>query len=402
MPDRPTMPEGEVPPRPEDPLRLAWFDGTALYEHEDPRVGEHRDWGTLIFNYGRNEVRNFLLSNALFWLKQYHIDGLRVDAVASMLYLDYSREPGEWIPNRYGGRENLEAIEFLKKFNELAHAEAPGAVTIAEESTAFTGVSRPTWLGGLGFTFKWNMGWMHDMLVYFSHEPIHRQYHQNDVTFSMMYAFTENFVLPISHDEVVHGKKALLAKMPGDMWQQFANARAFLGYMYGHPGKKLLFMGSEIGQWNEWNSAGGVEWDLLKFDTHRRLQRYVADLNGLYRQEPSLWQVDFEWQGFEWIDFHDARNSVLAFLRRGADLEEFLVFVCNFTPVVRAGYRIGVPAPGRYWEILNSDSEHYGGSNVGNRGAVEAEAQPSHGRDYSIVVTLPPLAVVVLKRKSLK
>jgi 1,4-alpha-glucan branching enzyme len=385
---------------PKDAHGLAYFDGTALYEHEDPRRGEHRDWGTLIFNYGRNEVRNFLLANALFWLKKYHIDGLRVDAVASMLYLDYSRGPGEWIPNQYGGREDLDAIAFLRKFNELAHAEAPGAVTIAEESTAWPGVSRPTYAGGLGFTFKWNMGWMHDMLVYFSRDPVHRQYHQNDVTFSLLYAFTENFLLPISHDEVTHGKRSLLAKMPGDIWQQFANVRAFLGYMYGHPGKKLLFMGSEIGQWNEWNYAAGVEWDLLRFDTHRSLQRYVAEWNRLYRLEPSLWQVDFDWQGFEWIDFHDAQNSIILFLRRAADPRDFLVFGCNFTPVLRSEYRVGVPEPGRYFEILNSDSKDYGGSGVGNQGPVEAAALPCHGREYSILITLPPLAVVVFKRLS--
>ncbi len=385
---------------PKDAHGLAYFDGTALYEHEDPRMAEHRDWGTLIFNYGRNEVRNFLLSNALFWLKKYHIDGLRVDAVASMLYLDYSRQPGEWIPNRYGGRENLEAIDFLRKFNELAHAEAPGAVTIAEESTSWGGVSRPTYVGGLGFTLKWNMGWMHDMLLYFSHDAIHRQYHQNDITFSLLYAFTENFLLPISHDEVTHGKRALLSKMPGDQWQQFANVRAFLGYMYGHPGKKLLFMGSEIGQWNEWSHAAGVEWDLLEFDTHRSLQRYVADWNRLYRSEPSLWQVDFEWNGFEWIDFHDAQSSVISFLRRASNPDDFLLFVCNFTPVVRTGYRVGVPAPGYYREILNSDSNLYGGSNAGNGGGVEAERAPAQGRDHSISVTLPPMAVVVFKRRS--
>ncbi|MBI3666667.1 MAG: 1,4-alpha-glucan branching enzyme, partial [Acidobacteria bacterium] len=363
-------------------------------------LGEHRDWGTLIFNYGRNEVRNFLLSNALFWLKRYHVDGLRVDAVASMLYLDYSREPGEWAPNRYGGRENLEAIDFLKKFNELVHAEAPGAITVAEESTAWPGVSRPTYLGGLGFTFKWNMGWMHDMLEYFAKDPIHRQYHQNDITFSMLYAFTENFILPISHDEVVYGKKALLAKMPGDQWQQFSNARAFLGYMYGHPGKKLLFMGSEIGQWNEWNHAASIEWDLLQFETHRQLKQYVADWNALYRREPSLWQVDFDWQGFEWIDFHDAQASVISFIRRAGapGPEDFLVFMCNFTPVVHHGYRVGVPAPGWYREVMNSDSELYGGSNVGNGGGVHAEEHPCQGRSHSIVITLPPLAVVVFQR----
>jgi 1,4-alpha-glucan branching enzyme len=314
-----------------------------------------------------------------------------------MLYLDYAREPGEWIPNRYGGREDLEAVEFLRKFNELVHAEAPGAVTIAEESTAWPGVSRPTYLGGLGFTFKWNMGWMHDMLRYFSNDPVHRPYHHNDITFSMIYAFTENFVLPISHDEVVYGKKALLAKMPGDYWQQFANARAFLAYMYGHPGKKLLFMGSEIGQWNEWNHDASVEWDLLGFESHARLQRCVRDLNRLYRQEPALWQVDHDWKGFQWIDCHDAQHSVIAFSRQAADGGDFLVFACNFTPVVRSGYRIGVPAAGFYREIFNSDSKLYGGSDLGNAGGVEAEAHPAHGRDCSIVITLPPLAVVVFK-----
>jgi 1,4-alpha-glucan branching enzyme len=385
---------------PKDAHGLVYFDGTALYEHDDPRLGEHRDWGTLIFNYGRNEVRNFLLANALFWLKQYHVDGLRVDAVASMLYLNYSREPGEWIPNRYGGRENLEAIEFLKKFNELVHAEAPGAVTIAEESTAWPGVSRPVYLGGLGFTFKWNMGWMHDMLSYFSREPVHRQYHQNDITFSMMYAFSENFVLPVSHDEVVHLKRSLLAKMPGDYWHQFANARAFLGYMYGHPGKKLLFMSAEIGQWNEWDHGGSVEWDLLGFDSHRQLQRYVADWNRLYREQPALWEVDFDWRGFEWIDFHDAQHSIISFLRRAANPEDFLVFACNFTPVARQEYRVGVPGPGWYREVMNSDSELYGGRNVGNAGGVEAEAQGSHGRSYSLRITLPPLAVVVFQHSA--
>ena len=383
---------------PKDAHGLAYFDGTALYEHEDPRLGEHREWGTLIFNYGRNEVRNFLLSNALFWLKRYHIDGLRVDAVASMLYLDYSREPGQWIPNQYGGRENLEAIEFLKKFNELAHAEAAGAVTIAEESTDWPGVSRPVYLGGLGFTFKWNMGWMHDMLRYFALDPIHRQYYQNDVTFSMMYAFSENFVLPVSHDEVTYGKGALASKMPGGQWQQFANLRAFLGYMYGHPGKKLLFMGSEIAQWTEWNHDASVEWDLLGFDSHRAIRRYVADWNRFYREQPSLWQVDFDWRGFEWIDFHDAQSSVLCFLRRAADPSDFLVFVCNFTPVARHGYRVGVPEPGRYREVLNSDAAVYGGSDAGNAGGVTAEGHPCHGRPHSIVVTLPPLAVVVFQK----
>ena len=382
---------------PKDGHGLAYFDGTALYEHEDPRRGEHRDWGTLIFNYGRNEVRGFLLSNALFWLKKYHIDGLRVDAVASMLYLDYSREPGDWEPNQHGGRENLEAIAFLKKFNELAHAEAPGAITVAEESTSWPGVSRPTYLGGLGFTFKWNMGWMHDMLGYFSRDPIHRRFHQNDITFSMLYAFHENFVLPVSHDEVVHGKKALLSKMPGDQWQQFANSRAFLTYMYAFPGKKLLFMGAEIGQWNEWWHERGVEWELLDFETHRLVQRFVADLNRLYRRQPALHEVDFDWPGFSWIDCHDAHNSIISFLRYAADRRDYLVVICNFTPMVREGYRLGVPDAGRYREVFNSDSRFYGGSDVGNNGGIEAEAEPCHQRSHSIRLTLPPLAVVVLQ-----
>ncbi len=381
---------------PKDAHGLVWFDGTALYEHEDPRKGEHRDWGTLIFNYGRNEVRAFLISSALFWLRRYHIDGLRVDAVASMLYLDYSRPPGEWIPNMFGGNENLEAIDFLKRFNELAHRE-PGAVTIAEESTAFPGVSRPVYAGGLGFTFKWNMGWMHDMLRYFSQDPIYRKYHHNDITFSLLYAFHENFILPISHDEVVHGKRSLLSKMPGDEWQRFANVRAFLSYMYGHPGKKLLFMGCEIGQYEEWNWNTSVRWELLEFDYHRKLQACVRDLNRLYVSEPALYEVDYHWSGFEWIDFHDVDHSVIAFLRRAEDPRDFLVFCCNFTPVPRHGYRFGVPAPGFYQEIFNSDAACYGGSDLHNRPGVLAEPTPWHGRSHSIVVTLPPLAVVVFK-----
>jgi 1,4-alpha-glucan branching enzyme len=380
---------------PKDAHGLAFFDGTALYEHADPRMGEHKEWGTLIFNYGRNEVRTFLISNALFWLKEYHIDGLRVDAVASMLYLDYSRKPGEWVPNVHGGNENLEAIGLLRRFNELAH-QVPGALTIAEESTAFPGVSKPVYLNGLGFTMKWNMGWMHDMLNYFAQDPIYRKYSHNSITFSMLYAFTENFVLPISHDEVVYGKRSLLAKMPGDMWQKFANVRAFLGYMYGHPGKKLLFMGSEIGDWNEWSHDRCLPWELLQFDYHRKLQDYVRELNRVYRSHPALYEVDFSYTGFEWLDFRDVENSIISFLRRSAS-GRFLVFVCNFTPVPRKKYAIGVPEPGYYREILNSDSSLFGGSNMGNAGGVESQPVPSHSRPHSLRITVPPLAVVVFE-----
>ncbi|MGH9618842.1 MAG: 1,4-alpha-glucan branching protein GlgB [Bryobacteraceae bacterium] len=381
---------------PKDAHGLAFFDGTALYEHEDPRLGEHREWGTLVFNFGRNEVRSFLISNALFWLKQYHIDGLRVDAVASMLYLDYSREPGDWRPNIYGGNENLEAIDFLRKTNEIVH-QVPGVITAAEESTAFGGVSRPVYLNGLGFTMKWNMGWMHDMLMYFEKDPIFRKYHQNDITFSMIYAFTENFVLPISHDEVVYGKRALLSKMPGDEWQRFANARAFLSYMYAHPGKKLLFMGSEIGQTSEWNYESQVEWWLLDYEVHRSLQRFCQELNLLYRSEPAMYEVDFQSWGFEWIDFHDSENSIVAFLRRARRSEDYLVFVCNFTPTPQEKYRIGIPEAGPHLEIFNSDAGIFGGSNMGNGGCVNAEPTPSHGRPASAEVTVPPLGVIVLK-----
>ena len=381
---------------PKDAHGLAFFDGTALYEHEDPRKGEHKDWGTLIFNFGRNEVRSFLISNALFWLKKYHIDGLRVDAVASMLYLDYSRKAGEWIPNAYGGNENLEAISFLRKVNELAH-QVPGAMTIAEESTSFTGVSRPVYLNGLGFTMKWNMGWMHDMLAYFARDPIYRRYHQNDITFSMIYAFTENFVLPISHDEVVYGKRALLDKMPGDEWQRFANARAFLSYMWGHPGKKLLFMGCEIGQTAEWNSEGQVEWWLLDHEVHRRFQSFNAALNAMYRSEPALYEVDFSHTGFEWIDFHDADHSIVSFVRRAKNPADYLVFVCNFTPAPYKSYRIGFPEAGLHREIFNSDAEMFGGSNMGNGGVLNVEHRPSHGRQASADVVIPPLGVVVFK-----
>ena len=383
---------------PKDAHGLAFFDGTALYEHADPRKGEQHDWGTLVFNYGRNEVRTFLISNALFWLKEYHIDGLRVDAVASMLYLDYSRKPGEWIPNQYGGNENLEAIDFLRRFNELAHT-VPGAMTVAEESTAFPGVSKPVYLSGLGFTMKWNMGWMHDMLAYFGNDPIYRKFHHNDITFSLLYAFHENFVLPISHDEVVHGKGSLLNKMPGDEWRQFANVRAFLAYMWAHPGKKLLFMGQEIGQREEWNCDTSVRWELLEFDCHRQLQTLMRELNRLYRSSPALYQVDFHSTGFEWIDFHDWEASIIAFLRRAEDPSDFILFCCNFTPVPRQGYEFGVPEEGFYEEILNTDSELFGGSNMGNGGCVSSRPIPKHNRPHSIAVTLPPLSVVAFRKR---
>jgi 1,4-alpha-glucan branching enzyme len=381
---------------PRDAHGLWRFDGTALYEHADPRQGEHREWGTLIFNYGRNEVRTFLLSNALYWLREFHADGLRVDAVASMLYLDYSRKEGEWIPNRYGGRENLEAIEFIKTFNQLAHKE-PGAVTIAEESTAWPAVSRPVYAGGLGFTMKWNMGWMNDMLLYFAKDPIHRRFHQQLITFSMLYAFTENFLLPVSHDEVVHGKRSLVSKMPGDEWQRFANVRAFLAYMFAHPGKKLMFMGSEFGQTDEWNHERALEWWLLQFAVHYKLQTFVRELNALYRREPSLYEVDDTYSGFEWIDLQDADSSVISFVRFARHREDFIVFACNFTPVPRQGYRLGAPKAGVYREILNTDAEMFGGSNMGNGGAVLADNIPFHGRPASLLVTLPPLAVVAFK-----
>ena len=382
---------------PKDAHGLAYFDGTALYEHSDPRKGEQKEWGTMIFNYGRNEVRSFLISNAMFWLKEYHIDGLRVDAVASMLYLDYSRKEGEWVPNRYGGNENLEAIEFIRRFNELAHS-VPGAFTVAEESTAFAGVSKPVYLNGLGFTMKWNMGWMHDMLDYFSHDPIYRKYQHNNITFSLLYAFTENFVLPISHDEVVHGKGSLVNKMPGDEWRQFANVRAFLAYMWAHPGKKLLFMGQEIGQREEWNHNQGIRWELLEFDCHRKLQSLVRELNRLYRASPALYEVDFHYSGFEWVDFHDGQNSIIAFLRRGRDPKDFILICCNFTPVPRQGYEFGVPEEGFYQEILNTDSELFGGTNMGNGGCVSSRPIPKHQRPHSIAITLPPLAVVAFKK----
>jgi 1,4-alpha-glucan branching enzyme len=379
---------------PKDAYALARFDGTALYEHEDPRKGEHLDWSTLIFNYGRNEVRNFLLSSALYWMREMHIDGIRVDAVASMLYLDYSRT--EWLPNRYGGRENLEAIEFLKELNAVTHAECPGSLVIAEESTSWPLVTRPVYLGGLGFDIKWNMGWMNDTLRYMHKESIHRQYHHDLLTFSMLYCFTENFMLPFSHDEVVHGKGSMPNKMPGDEWQRFANLRALYSYMFTHPGKKLLFMGLEFGQGLEWNSTAVLDWYVLQYPHHSGLQRLVRDLNALYRRLPALHQHEFEWQGFEWIDCHDSRQSILCFLRRAGD--RFLVVVVNFTPVPRTGYRIGVPQGGAYREVLNSDSEFYGGSNLGN-GYEPIFAEPIEWmqRPYSITLTVPPLGCIVLE-----
>lgn len=384
---------------PKDAHGLRRFDGSALYEHEDPRQGEHPDWGTMIFNYGRQEVKNFLLSNALFWMDRYHIDGLRVDAVASMLYLDYSREDGQWVPNQYGGRENIEAINLLREFNEQAHQRHPGVLTIAEESTAWPGVSRPTDSGGLGFSLKWNMGWMNDTLRYMRHDPIHRQYHHNELTFSLIYAFTENFSLPLSHDEVVHGKGALIAQMSGDLWQKFANLRLLYSYMWTHPGKKLLFMGSEIAQWHEWDYDEQIQWDLLGWDTHRGIQKLVSDLNGLLQREPALHQIDFDDRGFEWIDCLNGADSTISYLRKGHDENEFVVVACNFTPVVR-NYRIGLPTGGFYNEIFNSDSAHYGGSNVGNFPGVQAdEGHGEHGRPHSIKIKLPPLGVAIFKRQ---
>jgi 1,4-alpha-glucan branching enzyme len=384
---------------PRDDHGLSYFDGTYLYDHADPRRGSHPDWGTLIFNYGRNEVQNFLLSNALFWLDKYHIDGLRVDAVASMLYLDYSRRPGEWLPNQFGGRENLEAIAFLKRMNAVVHSRHPGVLTIAEESTAWPAVSRPTYVGGLGFDLKWNMGWMNDTLRYFALDPIHRKFHHGELTFSMLYAFNENFVLPLSHDEVVHGKRSLLAKMPGDDWSKFANLRLLFGYMYAHPGKKLLFMGSELAQWDEWRENASLDWNLLEFEPHRGVRQVLIDLNHIYQREMALHEVEFEWPGFEWLEVHDADASVLAFVRRARRPEEFIIVVCNFTPVVRDNYRVGVPEKGFYQEILNTDSSFYGGSNVGNGGGVLADPVPWNDREFSLKLNLPPLSALYFKLK---
>jgi 1,4-alpha-glucan branching enzyme len=381
---------------PTDPHGLALFDGTHLYEHEDPRQGFHKDWNTLIYNYGRAEVSNFLLSNALYWLDEFHVDGLRVDAVASMLYLDYSRQPGEWIPNRYGGRENIDAVQFLRRLNEVIRSRAPGALTVAEESTAWPMVSRPTEQGGLGFSYKWNMGWMHDTLEYIRQEPIHRAFHHNQLTFGLIYAFSENFVLPLSHDEVVHGKGSLINKMPGDVWQKFANLRAYFTFMYSHPGKKLLFMGDEFAQWGEWNHDKSLDWHLLDDPAHAGVKRLISDLNRTYRSVPALHEGDHHPAGFAWIDANDASQSVLSFLRRGRDPQDFVLAVQNFTPVVRQGYRLGVPdAPG-FRELINSDSETYGGSNVGNAGFVATEPIPAHGFAQSVCLTLPPLAGLIL------
>lgn len=382
---------------PKDGHGLARFDGTALYEHYDSKQGEHPDWGTHIFNYGRNEVKNFLISNAVFWFEKYHIDGLRVDAVASMLYLDYGKRDGEWIPNRWGGKENVDAIEFMRQLNSTVYQYFPGIMMIAEESTSWALVSKPPYVGGLGFTFKWNMGWMNDYIRYISMDPIYRKYHHNNLTFSIMYAFSENFILVLSHDEVVHGKCSMINKMPGDYWQKFAGLRTSYGYMYGHPGKKLLFMGSEFGQFIEWNYQRSLDWHLLNYEMHQKLQKYMKDLNSLYQSEKALFELDFNYEGFEWIDCHDSDHSIVCFIRKGKDWHDMLIFVCNFTPVVYRDYRIGVPFDTFYDEILNSDAAVYGGSNVGNFGGVQAEAQEFHGRPYSVRLQIPPLGVLVFK-----
>lgn len=382
---------------PDDEHGLVYFDGTHLYEHADPKRGFHPEWNSYIFNHGRNEVRAFLISNALFWLDKYHIDGLRVDAVASMLYLDYARKQGKWIPNVYGGRENLEAISFLKRFNEAVYGEFPDVQTIAEESTAWPMVSRPVYVGGLGFGMKWNMGWMHDTLAYFSKDPIFRKYNHNQLTFSIWYAFSENFILPLSHDEVVYGKGALIGKMHGDEWQRNANVRALFGYMYGHPGKKLLFMGGEFGQWREWVHDESLEWHSLQYPFQRGIQLWVKDLNHLYRTEHALYELDFSFEGFEWIDFRDSENSIISFIRKGKYTNDTILVVCNLTPAPRFNYQLGVPRGGLWKEILNSDSVFYGGSGLGNSGGLEANHVSSHGRPFSLFLTLPPLSVLFFK-----
>jgi 1,4-alpha-glucan branching enzyme len=384
---------------PSDEHGLGYFDGTYLYEHEEPSQRIHPDWNTCIFNYSRDEVRSFLLSSALFWLDKYHVDGLRVDAIASMLYLDYGRKEGDWIPNRYGGHENLEAISFLRRFNEAVYRENPDVQTIAEESTAWPMVSRPTYVGGLGFGLKWDMGWMHDTLEYMSKDAIYRKYHHNNLTFRMIYAFFENFILPLSHDEVVHGKGSLLGKMPGDDLQKFANLRLLLGYMYAQPGKKLLFMGGEFGQWREWAHDENLEWDLLQYAPHIGLQRWVGDLNRLYRSQPALHELDFDPAGFEWIDCNDIDHSVVSFIRKARSGEETVAVICNFTPVARVNYRVGVSQSGFWSELLNSDARVYGGSGQGNLGGVEAAPVSLHGRPYSISLILPPLTTIFLKNK---
>jgi 1,4-alpha-glucan branching enzyme len=382
---------------PKDAHGLARFDGTALYEHEDIRQGEHPDWGTHIFNFGRHEVRNFLVSNAVFWFETYHIDGLRVDAVASMLYLDYAKKEGEWVPNEWGGRENVDAIDFMRQLNSTVYKYFPGVMMIAEESTSFPLVSKPPYVGGLGFSHKWNMGWMNDYLKYISMDAIYRKYHHNKLTFSIMYAFSENFVLVLSHDEVVHGKFSMINKMPGDYWQKFAGLRVSYGYMYGHPGKKLLFMGGEFGQFVEWDEKRSLDWHLLDFEMHQKLQRYVKDLNHLYKTEKALYEVDFSFNGFEWIDCNDTDHSVVSFMRKGKDWHETLIIICNFTPVVHNGYRVGLPFDTFYDELLNSDSEIYGGSNVGNLGGITAEQTPCHSRPFSANINLPALSTIILK-----
>ncbi len=387
---------------PKDGTALSYFDGTHLYEYADTRKGEHKEWGTLVFNYGRSEVKNFLIANALFWLREYHIDGLRVDAVASMLYLDYLRKPGEWVPNQHGGREHLEAVDFLRQFNEAVYAEEAGTLTIAEESSAWPLVSRPTYVGGLGFSMKWNMGWMHDMLEYMHMDPIHRRYHHNNITFSLMYAYSENFVLPLSHDEVVHMKGSLINKMPGDLWQRFANLRCLYGYMWGHPGKKLLFMGGEFGQWREWNFAESLDWHLLEPPSdphHAQLQDLLRDLNSLYQREPALSALDYDAEGFSWIDPHDSDNSVVSFMRRSKDPADTLIFVCNFTPVPRHGYRVGVPVAGEYYELINSDANRYGGSGLENLQPMPSGPVFWQSCPHSILLTLPPLSTIILKRR---
>lgn len=382
---------------PKDGHGLAFFDGTHLYEHADPRKGEHKEWGTLVFNYNRNEVRNFLVANALYWFDKFHIDGMRVDAVASMLYLDYCREPGEWVTNQYGGRENIEAADFLRQVNHLLFSYFPGVLSIAEESTSWPMVSWPTYVGGLGFNLKWNMGWMHDMLDYFHMDPWFRQFHQNNITFSMWYNHSENFMLALSHDEVVHGKSPMIGKMPGDEWQKFANVRALFTYMFMHPGKKTMFMSMELGQWSEWNAWADLEWHLLQYDAHKQLVLFFSELNKLYRNEPALYTLDFAQEGFEWIDCSDNRHSVVSFIRRAKDSDDFIVTVCNFTPQPHAHYRVGVPEPGFYTELFNSDARKYGGSNMGNLGGKWTDEWWFHNRPYSLDLCLPPLGVLVLK-----
>jgi 1,4-alpha-glucan branching enzyme len=382
---------------PKDEAGLGFFDGTHLYEHDDPRQGEHPDWNTFVFNYGRREVQGFLIGNALFWFDKYHVDGLRVDAVASMLYLDYGRHEGQWIPNQYGGKENVDALNFLRRVNQEVYAAFPDAMMIAEESTAWPMVSRPVYLGGIGFGFKWNMGWMHDTLDYMSKDPVYRSYHHNKLTFSLVYAFSENFILPLSHDEVVYGKGSMIAKMPGDDWRKFANLRLLYGYMFGHPGKKLLFMGDEFGQWAEWNHDGSLDWHLFQYPLHAGLQRWVRDLNTFYRGEPSLYQVDFDAKGFEWVDCNDFERSIVSFMRKGKNPNDVTLMVCNFTPVPRHNYRVGVTLDVEWKEVLNSDAPLYGGSGQGNMGGVTASPLPVHGKPYSLNMTIPPLGVAVFR-----